>query len=235
MRRVWLVMVSAALVIAVGCGRENYQKRMDKTLEDLKYARRLKKELMDPPTEKKFQDLAIYVRAPKDQALAKTGQLPVGEGQFDLDASFNDKIDSTLHLIARVKMPKKPPTKGAPPPPPPAARGEFVGDVLGVLVNVFGAAEGLQAPKFSEESTKKGNRFKRLIFTANEKEVRVYTYKQENHEVALIFVYDPKLKGPLSSKIDLCLDSFQTGAKAARAYAGANPEEEPESGPAGPM
>ncbi len=235
MRRVWLVTVSAALVIAVGCGRENYEKRMRTTLENLEYARRLKKNLMDPPGEKKFQDLSIFIRAPKEEALAKTGGLSVGEGQFDLDASFIDAAGSTLHLLARVKMPKKPPTKGAPPPPPAAARGEFVGDVLGVLINNLGSPEGLQAPKFVEERTKKGNTFKRLIFTAGDKEARLYTYKDGNHEVALVFIYDAKLKGPLSSKIDLCLDSFRTGLKATQAYAGANPDEEPESGPPVPL
>ena len=235
MRRVWLVTVSAALVIAVGCGRENYEKRMRTTLENLEYARRLKKNLMDPPGEKKFQDLSIFIRAPKEEAMAKTGGLSVGEGQFDLDASFIDAAGSTLHLLARVKMPKKPPTKGAPPPPPAAARGEFVGDVLGVLINNLGSPEGLQAPKFVEERTKKGNTFKRLIFTAGDKEARLYTYKDGNHEVALVFIYDAKLKGPLSSKIDLCLDSFRTGLKATQAYAGANPDEEPESGPPVPL
>ena len=131
-----------------------------------------------------------------------------------------------------MKLPKKAADQGGPAAPAAAPRGEFVADVLGVLSSVFGSPEALQTPKFSEES-KKGNRFKRLIFTANDKEVKVYTYKQDNHEVALIFVYDPKLKGAISSKIDLCLESFATGPKATRLYSGGAAEEEADTGPAG--
>ena len=183
---------------------------------------------MDPPGDKKFLDLAIYIRPPKEEVLAKTGSLPVTEGQFDLDASFVDKTDSTLHLLARVKMPKKAPAKGAPPPPAPAQRGEFVSDVLGVLASIAGP-EGLPTPKFVDES-KRGNRFRRLIFSANDKEVKVYTYKEGNHEVALIFVYGAASRNTLASKIDLCLESFATGAKAARLYSnGGQAEEETET------
>jgi len=230
-------MVMALLVTAAvsGCGRQSYEARLTKTLEQLEYARRLNKNLMPPPNEKKFQDLGIYIRTPKDQALAKTAQLPVAEGQFDLEASFNDpKADSVLHVLARVKMPKKAAAKGAPPPPPPPQRGEFVGDVLGVLSSVFGSPEGLQTPKFSDE-VKRGNRFRRLIFNANDKEVKVYTYKEANTEVALIFVYAPSLRGSLSSKIDLCLESFATGAKANRLYTGGAPEEEADGTPPVPL
>jgi hypothetical protein len=235
MRRVWVVMALMVIVAMPGCGRKSYEERLAKTLEQLEYTRRLNKNLMAPPGEKKFQDLGVYLRPPKEQALAKTVQLPVAEGQFDLEASFNDsKADSVLHVLARVKMPKKPPAKGAPPPPPPPQRGEFVGDVLGVISSVFGSPEGLQTPKFSDE-VKRGNRFRRLIFTANDKEVKLYTYKQDNTEVALIFIYAPSLRGAISSKIDLCLESFATGPKANRLYTGGAPEEEADSGPPVPL
>ena len=233
MRRVWVLISSALLVTSFGCGKESYEKRLNRTLEKLKYENRIRKNLMEAVNEKKFQDLGIYIRPPKDEAYAKTGQLPVTEGQFDLDASFNDKSDASLHLLARVKMPKKAPTKGAPPPPPPPQRGEFAGDVIGVLSTVFGSPDVLQTPKFSEEN-KKQNRFRRLIFNANDKDINVYLYKQDGHEVALIFVYDPKLKNQLSSKIELCLESFATGEKAKRLFSGGG-EEEPEATPAGPI
>jgi hypothetical protein len=236
MRRVWVVITSALLVAGIGCGRKSYEERLDKTVEKLKYDRRLKQNLMDPPNEKKFQDLSIYLRAPKEQALAKTGQLPVTEGLFDLDASFNDKTESSLHVLARVKMPKKAPAKGAPPPPALPPRGEFVGEVLGVLSTLYNSPEALQTPKFSDEVTPKAkNRFKRLIFAANDKEVKLYTYKEGIHEVALIFVYDSKIKGVISSKIELCLDSFAVGEKAKRLYSGGAADEEPESSPTGPI
>lgn len=234
MRRVvWVVIASALMVAGVGCGRKSYGEREAKTLGKMDYDRRLKKNLMEPPKEdKKFTELTIYVRAPKDEALAKTGQLPVAEGQFDLDASFTDpKDNSTLHILARVKMPKKPATKGAQPVAAPPARAEFVGEVLRVLSDVFGSPEALQTPKFTEESRKSGNRFKRLIFIGNDKEVRLYTYKQGNHEVALIFVYDQKQRGPMSSKIEYCLDSFATGETASKLYSGGSAEDEETAAP----
>ena len=236
MRRVWVVITSALLVAGVGCGRKSYEERLDKTVEKMKYDRRLKQNLMDAPNEKKFQDLSIYLRAPKEEALAKTGFLSVAEGQFDLDASFNDKTESSLHVLARVKLPKKAPAKGAPPAPALPPRGSFDGDVLGVLSNLYNSPEALQTPKFTEEKTPKaGNRFKRLQFAANDKEVKLYIYKQDSHEVALIFVYDPKIKGVISSKIELSLDSFATGEKAKRLYSGGAADEEPDSSPVAPL
>jgi len=199
----------------------------------LEYDRRVKKNLMPASDDKRFKDLALWIQPPKEEVIAKTGQLPVAEGQFDLDASFNDKSDAALHVLARVKLPKKAATKGAAPAPPPVARGEFGRDVLGVLAGVFGSAEGLDNPKFADES-KRGNRFKRLIFNANEKEVKVYTYKQDAHEVALIFVYDPKLRASLASKVDLCLETFAAGAKATRLQNG-GAEEEADGGGGAPV
>ena len=233
MRRAWVMIAVSTLVALGGCGRKSYEERLGKTLEKLDYDRRLKKNLMEPPKgEKKFTDLAIYVRAPKEEALTKAGQLPVAEGQFDLDASFNDaKDNSTMHLLARVKQAKKAATKGAPPVAAPPPRGDFAPEVLRVLSDVFGSPEALQGtPKFSDESRRGGNRFKRLIFNANDKEVKLYTYKQGAHEVALIFVYDPKQKGLMASKIEYCLDSFATGEKAARLYSGGATEEDAEGG-----
>lgn len=235
MRRWCLLLLAPSLLAVAGCGRESYAKRLDATVERMKRERRIEKNLNPAPKgDKRFTELAIFVRPPKDEAAAKTGQLPVGEGQFDLDASFADpKADSKLHVLARVKLPKKPATKGAPPPPPPAARGDFPRDVLAVLAGEFGQVEGLTNPKFVDES-KRGNRFKRLVVTANEKEVKLYTYKQDNHDVALVFVYDPKLRGVLNNKIDLCLETFAVGPKAGRNYNGDEPEEE-EAGAVVPM
>lgn len=232
MRRWCLLLLASSLLISGGCGRVSYNKRLEATLERKKRERRIEANLSPAPTgDKRFADLAIYVRPPKDQAPAKTALIQVPEGQYDLDASFVDpKVDSKLHMLARVKLPKKPLAKGAPPPPPPVARGDFPRDVLAILASEFGQVEGLTNPKFVDES-KRGNRFKRLVVVANDKEVKLYTYKQDNHEVALIFVYDAKLRGALSNKIDLCLETFATGAKAARGGAA----EEEEVGPAVPM
>jgi hypothetical protein len=235
MRRVWVVIASAALVTCVGCGKKSYEERLAKTLEKLDYDRRVKKNLNEAPKDdKKFTDLALYVRPPKDEVLAKAGQLPISEGSFDLDASFIDAKDNTvLNVLARVKQPKKPATKGAPPVAAPPPRGPFDAEVLSVLATLFGSPEALQTPKFVEESRKGGTRFKRLIFSTNEKdkEVKLYIYKQDNHEVALIFVYDVKSKGLMASKIEYCLDTFAAGAKASRLYSGGAPEEEESGSP----
>ena len=114
------------------------------------------------------------------------------------------------------------------------ARGDFPRDVLAVLTSVYGPVEGLTTPKFVDEN-KRGNRFKRLVVTANEKEIKLYTYKQDNYDVALIFVYDSKLRGALSSKIDLCLETFATGSKAGRIYNNGEAEEEDTSGGGAPV
>ena len=226
MRRWCLLVSTTALVFVAGCfGQKSYSDRLTHTLDRLERTRRVEKNLMPAPDDKKFKDLAIFIRAPKDEGLAKAGMLPAGEGQFELDSSFlDDKTGATLHLLARVKLPKKPQTKGAAPGPTPAPRGEFTRDVLNVLSGVFGAVDGFITPKFVDES-KRGNRFKRLVVTANEKEVKLYTYKEGSHEVALVFVYDPILRGALSSKIDLCLETFAAGAKATKNFNNGGEEE----------
>ena len=234
MRRSGVLLACALLITVVGCaGRASYEKRMESTISYLKYRKRLDANLMPPPTDKKFTDLAIYVRPPKEEAEAKAFQLRAPEGAYDLEASFNDKAESALHILARVKLPKKPAAKGAPAPPatPAAARGDFAGDVVLVLGEVFGPSDTLQVSKFKEETKTSiegapKNQFKRLIFTSGNKEVAVYLYKKEIHDVALIFVYDVKARQAISSKIDLCLGSFAVGPRATNAYNGGSNVEE---------
>jgi hypothetical protein len=236
MRRVWLTMASVLLVAVVGCGRENYKTRQSTTLVKMKYDKSLKDNLNDAPTEKKWSDLAIYLRPPKNETLAKVGQLPVGEGQFDLDASFLDKTDSSLHILARVKKPKKPATKGPATVATPAApKGPFDGDVMTALSSsVYGPTEAIVTPKFVEE-VERGNRFKRLIYSSGENEVRLYLYKQDNYDVALIFVYNVKIKTAMNAKIRLTLGSFAIGPRATHLIQGGKADDETEGGPAGPL
>ena len=217
MRRWCLLVSTTALVFVTGCfGQKSYSDRLTHNLDRLQRMRRVEKYLMPAPDDKKYKDLAIYIRAPRDEAQAKASLLP--EGPFDLESSFlDDKTGAILHLLARVKLPKKPQTKGAAPAPVPAPRGDFTRDVLNVLSGVYGSVEGLTTPKFVDER-KGSNSLKRLVVTANEKEIKLYTYKKDNHEVALVFVYDPNLKGPLSGKIDLCLETFAAGARATQIY-----------------
>jgi hypothetical protein len=231
MRRAWVVAVVASLLVGIGCGRESYERRMDASIQLLKYKKRLNANLMEPANDKKFTELSIYIRAPKSESLAKTGQLPVAEGQFDLDATFSEKSDAFLHVLARVKLPKKAAAKGAPPAPPPATRADFTTDVLGVLTNQFGASDEFLPTKLKDETRKPqsgaANRYKRLVFHAGEgKDGELYIYKQDAHEVALIFIYDVKNKNALASKINLTLESFLTGPKAKTLLEGGTVEEE---------
>ena len=233
MRRWCLLVSTTALVFVVGCGQKSYSDRMTHNLERLERTRRINKNLMTAVEDKKFKDLAIYIRAPKDEGMAKASLLP--EGPFDLESSFlDDKTGATLHLLARVKLPKKPQTKGAAPAPTPAPRGDFTRDVLNTLSGVYGTVDGFATPKFVEES-KRGNRFKRLVVTVGDKEIKVYTYKQDNHEVALVFVYNTALKGALSTKIELCLESFAAGAKASKIFNNNGEEEVDDASGATPV
>ena len=236
MRRCALLVLSTTMLMAGCFGRDSYEKRMTDRLDKLRYERRIKANLMARPADKKFEDLAIAIQPPKDEELTRTSQLPVAEGQYELDASFVDKAGPVLHLLARVKLPKKAPVKGAPAPPPPTQRGEFTRDVLAVLTGVYPQVEGLMTPKFVDE--KKGNnRFKRLVTTVSdrggERELKLYTYKEGNHEAALVFVYDPKLRGTLGTKIDLCLETFAAGARATRVFGGGQADDEEAAGGGG--
>ena len=87
---VWVILASASLVVAWGCGN-SYDIRLNKTLEDMKYRKRLDEMLMPPLTKNKFEELLIFVRPPKKLELAKEFLLPLPEpGKFDLEASLLD-------------------------------------------------------------------------------------------------------------------------------------------------
>ena len=236
MRRAWVVIAFAGLVAAVGCGKENYEKRMNARLEQLKYERRVEKNLMKAPGDKKFQDFKIFIRPPKEEAQAKTGAAPGGGGPVRARARPSATRIRPCTSWPGSRCPRSRRPRGPRRPRRPRPRGEFVGDVLGVLATQFNSPDALQTPKFSDE-VKKANRFKRLTFTANDKQVRLYTLKEGTHEVALVFVYDPKAKDAkvsMDSAIELALETFATGEKATRLYNGGS-EEEPESGPVVPM
>ena len=64
--------------------------------------------------------------------------------------------------------------------------------------------------------------------------MKLYLFKEEPREVAIIFVYNDKAKGTLASKIDLALESFAVGDKAGRLFRGEKGDEA-EATPAGPM
>src|SRR3982751_5112095 len=120
MQRATALLVTAGAVLLGGCGVQSYNRRLEFTLENLKYRQRLDQYLADAPTEAQFKDFPLFVRPPKGMELAKTitmADLP--PGQYDLAASFLGKTNGSLHILARKKAVKKAaPKKNEPPPPP---------------------------------------------------------------------------------------------------------------------
>jgi len=232
MRRVMALVATTVLVLSGGCGSKSYEFRLDRTLENMRYRKRLDDNLMPPPAKgiAPFEELGIFLRPPKGLVQAKEFQMTVLEpGQFDLASSFFEEKKQNLHVLARVKKPKASASKKAPAPTPAdtAVRGEFNQDVVAIVGNVYGVADDLEVGKF-KEVTKKANKFRYHTFATGDKNVQVYLYKFDPYEVALIFDYPSSEQANLSSRINLALESFAVGPRAKSRYAGAVEGEEEE-------
>ena len=225
MRRVAAIVVGAGLVLVVGCGTQNYEYRLEHTLEEMRYQRRLNENLNEPATKGKLEELQIYLRPPKNMTgPAQTFQLAAVEpGRFDVESSFTEPEKQSLHVLARVKRPKTPAKKGAAQAEPPP-RGDFNTEVVDLIKNVYGAE--LATTDFKDD-TKGTNTFKYKLLDLNAKNVQIYLYGNKNspHEVALIFEYPKAEHNSVNPKIGLCLESFAVGEKARRAFAGGEVEE----------
>lgn len=223
MRRIRAMLSVTVLVLAAGCGGRIYEARLEKTLDQMRYQMKLDQNLTPAPTKGKLEQNLIYVRPPKNlQGPAKDFQLTVLEpGKFDLAESFFEQNVQNMHILARVKRPKDPTKKAA---PEPANRGEFVPDVIAVLNGVY--SQDIDPVK-AKEDKKKNNTFKKLEFEGNGKTVRVYFYggKATQYEVALIFEFAKAQQAAVATRIELCLESFETGERARRAYTGKIDEE----------
>lgn len=236
MRRLLTVVMTASLLVAAGCGT-SYEKRLEETLDRMRYEAKLDKNLMPPPKkdEGKFVESAIFIRPPKNFKHSKEFTLTVLEpGKFDLDSSFLDEkvANESLHVLGRINRPKAPDKKKAAAPDA-AVRGDFASDVVAVVNSAYSA--DLDVAKFKEETKKSGNKFKRApAFESNGKNVQVFIYgtKTDQHQVALIFEYPKEEHATMNPRIELCLDSFSVGKKAQRAYAGDQEEESGEEGAA---
>ncbi|GAC1475881.1 MAG: hypothetical protein NVSMB9_29220 [Isosphaeraceae bacterium] len=235
MRRALVLMFALGLPLIGGCVGRSYEVRLDKTLADMRYRKRLDDNLMPAPSKGKFNDNLIYLRPPKSlEGPAKEFTLTVLEpGRFDLSESFFEQDKQNLHVLARVKRPKTAAKKGAPAPPPPPSRGDFTADVLAVLSSVYNV--DLDSAKAKEES-KRTNKFKHLAFEANGKDIQVYLYgsKTTPYEVALIYEYPKTERDNLVSKIELSLGSFEVGERARRAFSGSETVDESTEGSGAP-
>jgi hypothetical protein len=237
MRRVLATMATAALLIAGGCGSKSYDERLARTLDEMRYRKRLDDNLMPAVTGNKLESALIYLRPPKNLDQAKEFQLTqVEPGKFDLEATFLEPEKQSLHVLARRKLPaaKK---KGAATPASTANRGDFVADVMALIGTVYPTVD-LSGVKLKTETKKKptssvGNEYKWTTFTVEGKNVQVWFYKKNDYDVALIFEYPTAQQASLFPKISLCLESFAVGERARRQFAGQGTEEEAAPGAAG--
>jgi hypothetical protein len=90
MKRLSAIALGVGLVLAVGCGTQVYDFRLEQTLDHMAYQKKLDDNLNDAPTKGKLEELQIYVRPPKDMTgPTQTFQMTVVEpGRFDVESSF---------------------------------------------------------------------------------------------------------------------------------------------------
>lgn len=228
MRRVLAMVATTAILLASGCGSKSYEFRLNKTLEDMRYRKRLDDNLLPAPSKGKFTDLMIFVRPPKGLGEpTKEFLLTVLEpNKFDIAESLVEQGKQSLYILGRVKRPKAPAgAKKAAAPVETASRGDFNQDVIAILNSVYGMEIDLAK---SKEVTKKNNKYRQLVFEANGKVVHVYLWgsKTNPYEVALIFEFPKAEQANLASKIELTLESFAVGDVARKKFSGAVSEEE---------
>ncbi len=226
MKRFWGMTASLALFLAFGCSSKSYDIRLEKTLENMKYQKKLNDALIPAVAAGKLKELDIYLRPPKAlQGPTQTFQLTVVEpGKFDVENSFIEKDKQSLHVLARVKRPKPAAKKGAPAAATPA-RGDFNTEVLELLKNVYGVDS---TPAQFREETKKKNVFRHRTIDLDPKTLQVYLYgaKGNPYEVALIFEYPKADQNTIVPRIGYCLESFAVDGRAKRAFNGATTEQE---------
>ncbi|MGO9466138.1 MAG: hypothetical protein ACLQVF_18505 [Isosphaeraceae bacterium] len=225
MKRVFAMLAGLCLILVIGCSA--YDSRLEQTLEELRYRKRLNDNLTDAPTKGKLQELAIFVRPPKAlKGPTQTfGMTVVEPGKFDLEQSFIDQQkQESMHLLARVVRPKAPTKKGAAPQPEPTPRGKFVDDVLELVKSVYGV--DVETAQLKSESHTHGNHtntYKGKIVDLTAKKVQIYFYGDEKapYQVALIFEYPEASHASINPKIPLCLEAFAVGEAARHAFQGA--------------
>src|SRR5262245_1103312 len=183
MKRVLVTLASLALVPLIGCARD-YDARLTSTIDNKKYQKRLDDNLEIPPSKTNLQTSNIYIRPPKGlKGPTKTFGLPVVDpGKFDIEDSFIDQQkQGSLHLLARVDLPK-PANKKAANPAPSAARGDFSADVLDFIKNVYGVdSEMSQLKPESKSHGRRTNSFRTMTLGVSNKQVKVYLFGEKSN------------------------------------------------------
>jgi hypothetical protein len=213
MKKVFVVLSSASLVLAIGC--RDYDFRLENTLEEKKYEKRLDDNLEPAPTQGLLQGDLIFVRPPLGLGAKPTEAfgMPVTDtGKFDIENSFIDqKKGTSLHVVARVKKQKPPSAKKTAAPVETTARGKFIDDIVELVKAAYSIE--LAPAEFKPEPHSHKNRvndYKAVRKDLTTKEVEVYVFSEPSgvHEVALIFEFPKDQKNFISPKIGLSLESF---------------------------
>lgn len=224
MRRVTMMLGSAVILLAGGCGLNSYERRLTETLERMKYEAHLNENLLPPATKGKWTEFNVYLRPPKNWQESQEFQLTAPEpGKFDIEASFLED-QKQLHVLVRRKLVKTAAKKKTPSPADTADRTNFVRDVFNVLASSSVPSDELVSTKF-KSATEKTNEYKSSTIVVEDKVYKVYLYKRDPYEAALIFQY-PKDDRTLAGKIRLCLESFAVGDRAKNAFSGVGGDEE---------
>ena len=232
MKRLLGLLTGASLCLAIGCSTD-YDLRLGKTIENLRYQKSLNDNLEKAPDTKTSLAISkIYVRSPLGLKgpTKEIGLAPVEPGKFDVATSFIGDAAS-LHILARAATPKgAAPKKGTNPAVP---RGEFNAEVLEYIKNAYGA--DMEKAKLKSDP-KKTNAFKSTTLDLTAKEVQLYIIGEKNSpaQVALIFDYPKESARTLGPKIRLCLESFRVGTPADRLYQGEDEEGGDTGGAASP-
>lgn len=240
MKRLLGVGLVSALVVALGCSK--YEKRLEVTVERMKYQQRLD-QYLKPAEGGKFQELGIHLRVPLGMEPSKEVTIVPEEGAFDLVANFAGRAPGgaqakegapapqplRLNVLARVKRKKAAPKKGEAPPPE-VPRGDFRADVRALLAASLGNPEDAQN-KADAAERKRLNEYRRLIFNAgNGNIIKVYFYKQAEYDTALIWNIPPADERNAATVIDLCLETQAVGPRALNLFQGGTDEEIPAEG-----
>jgi hypothetical protein len=221
----------AAWVVVAGClGEPVYNRRLEETLEQMKYEKKIN-ESLNKEEQGSFREKELYLRAP--QPLTKgEPMITVAPGSYDLVESFAGAPQTSsgqasplpirMHVLMRWKKPPQTPGKKAAPAPPPTNRGpNFEADVRALLANVYGNPN--VTSQKSESVNARGKQYKRVIFKSGaDTTVRAYFYESGNHLVALVLDIPPALADAKAANqaAEYMLETMAVGNAARNAFAG---------------